>query len=435
MTAPLWRNAVASSAAMALAATLTGTVTVTTAQTADAATCRATPTLLSRTPTVTHLAGGATARIWDTGPTPSNPQASTRIVAVTVPAASAANPRVRAASNLNSARIPSAYFLDAPSAVVMVNGGVFNPTVGAMPDLPQMTYGWLRKARSTHDPAIVTARDGRSLPSRLWITGTVTASGHGYKAVTGLNWQSLAGSGINAYTPSWGKARRPYGTADVVVAGGKVVAVRTGTTRGQPAASGQTILTATGTAGSWLASFRIGTSVSISYRAATDAPFPVYEAVGRGARFLNQGVKNGGTCTSRDEQLRPRTAIGWTRSGTCSSSPLRVGPRSTASATAAPPSTRWPTTWPSSGRGTRPTSTAVARRPWWRAPPVARSSAWTGPAPSGNGPSPTSSRPADRLSLVRRTKDPPRCVEGPSSLVSGGGLEPPRPIKGTSTSS
>ena len=315
MTAPTRRAAVALSASVALAATLTGTVTLAAPQTADAATCRATPTLLSRTPTVTQLAGGATARIWDTGPTPSNPQASTRIVAVTVPAASAANPRVRAAANLNTARIPSAYFLDAPTAVVMVNGGVFNPTVGAMPDLPQMTSGWLRKARSTHDPAIVTAKDGRSLPSRLWITGSVSATGHGYQAVTGLNWQSLSGSGINAYTPSWGKARRPYGTADVVVAGGKVVAVRTGTTRGQTAASGQTILTATGTAGSWLASFRIGTSVSISYHASTDAPFPVYEAVGRGARFLNQGVKNGGTCTSRDELLRPRTAIGWTKSG------------------------------------------------------------------------------------------------------------------------
>lgn len=315
MTARTWRTPVALSAAVAVVAGLTGAVTLATPQAADAATCRATPTLLSRTPTVTKLAGGATARIWDTGPTPSNPQASTRIVAVTVPASTAANPRVRGASTLNTSRIPSAYFLEAPTSVVMVNGGVFNPTVGAMPDLPQMTSGWLRKARSTHDPAIVTAKDGRSAPSRLWITGTVTASGHGYRAVTGLNWQSLSGSGINAYTPSWGKARRPYGTADVVVAGGKVVAVRTGTTRGQAAASGQTILTATGTAGSWLATFRIGTSVSISYHASTDAPFPVYEAVGRGARFLNRGVKDGGACTSRDELLRPRTAIGWTKSG------------------------------------------------------------------------------------------------------------------------
>jgi hypothetical protein len=315
MNAPTWRSTLALTTAAALATTLTGAVTLATPRTADAATCRATPTLLSRTPTVTKLAGGATARIWDTGPTPSNPQASTRIVAVTVPSSSTANPRVRGASSLNSSRIPSAYFLDAPTAVVMVNGGVFNATVGAMPDLPQMTSGWLRKARSTHDPAIVTAKDGRSLPSRLWITGSVSASGHGYQAVTGLNWQSLAGSGINAYTPSWGKARRPYGTADVVVAGGKVVAVRTGTTRGQAAASGQTILTATGTAGSWLASFRIGTSVSVGYHASTDAPFPAYEAVGRGARFLNQGVKNGGTCTSRDELLRPRTAVGWTKSG------------------------------------------------------------------------------------------------------------------------
>jgi exopolysaccharide biosynthesis protein len=78
---------------------------------------------------------------------------------------------------------------------------------------------------------------------------------------------------------------------------------------------GQTILTGSGTTGTWLTTLRPGTPVSLSYHAATDAPFPVYEAVGRGARFLNKGVKNGGTCTTRDELLRPRTAIGWTRGG------------------------------------------------------------------------------------------------------------------------
>jgi hypothetical protein len=235
MTAPTWRSALALSASVTVVATLTGAVTLTTPQTADAATCRATPSLLARTPTVSKLAGGATARVWDTGPTPSNPQASTRIVAVTVPASSAANPRVRGAASLTTSQTPSAYIAGAKSAVVMVNGGVFNPTLGALPDLPQMTSGWLRKARSTHDPAIVTAKDGRSAPSRLWITGSATASGHGSKAVTGLNWQSLTGSGLNLYTPSWGRARRPYGTIDVVLAGGKVAAIRTGSARGQAA--------------------------------------------------------------------------------------------------------------------------------------------------------------------------------------------------------
>ncbi|SDO97446.1 Predicted protein [Pedococcus dokdonensis] len=315
MTARTWRATVALTTTGAVAATLTVAVSLATPETAAAVTCKPTPTLLSRTPKVQTLAGGATARIWDTGPTPSNPQASLRIVAVRVPASSAANPRVRAAANLRTSHTPSTYLSTTKSPVVMVNGGVFNPTIGALPDLPQVTGGWLRKIRSTHDPAIVVAKDGRSFPGRVWITGSVSASGHGYKAVTGLNWQSLSGSGLNLYTPSWGNARRPYGTVDVVVAGGKVVAVRTGTARGQAVKSGQTILTATGTAGTWLASLRTGTAMSVSYRAATDAGFPVYEAVGRGARFLNAGVKNGGTCGSRDELLRPRTAIGWTKSG------------------------------------------------------------------------------------------------------------------------
>jgi hypothetical protein len=316
MTAPTRRAATALSTAAAVVATLTGAVGVAAApQSADAATCRVTPTLLSRTPVVTKLAGGAVARTWDTGPTPSNPQASTRIVAVRVPASSAANPRVRAASSLNTSKTPSAHVAGLSTPVVVVNGGVFNPTVGAMPDLPEMTSGRLLKARSTHDPAIVVAKDGRSAPSRLWVTGTAAASGRGSKTITGLNWQSLSGTGVNVYTHAWGSRSRPYGSVDIVLVGGKVAGVRTGTARGKAPASGQTILTATGTTGSWLASLRAGTAVSVSYRATTDAAFPVYEAVGRGARYLNKGVKNGGTCSSRDELLRPRTAIGWTRSG------------------------------------------------------------------------------------------------------------------------
>ena len=315
MTKPTRRTVVALSAAAALAATMTGAGGVAAPQPADAATCRATPTLLSRTPTVKKIAGGATARVWDTGPTPSNPQASTRIVAVTVPASSAANPRVRATSTLTTARTPSTFFTAATSAVVMVNGGVFNATLGGLPDLPQMTAGKVTKARSTHDPAIVTAKDGRSAPSRLWLGGSASTSSRGAKAVSGLNWQTVTGSGVNVYTTAWGKARRPYGTVDVVLVSGKVSTVRTGTARGAAPASGQTILTATGTTGTWLAGLPRGTSVSVSYRAYSDVTFPVYEAVGRGARFLNKGVKNGGTCSSRDELLRPRTAIGWTRSG------------------------------------------------------------------------------------------------------------------------
>jgi hypothetical protein len=315
MTAPTWRTAVALSAAGAVATALTGVVTLAAPHSADAATCRATPALLARTPAVTRLAGGASARIWDTGPTPSNPQASTRIVAVTVPVASAANPRVRASSTLTTSRTPSSYLLGAKTAVVMVNGGVFDAARGALPVLPQMTAGRVTKARSAHDPAIVVAKDGRSSPSRLWIAGSTSTVSRGAKTVTGLNWQSVTGTGVNVYTTSWGAARRPYGTVDVVLVAGKVAAVRTGTARGAAPAAGQTILTATGTTGSWLAALPRGTAVSVTYHAVSDAPHPVYEAVGRGARFLNKGVKNGGTCTSRDELLRPRTAIGWTRGG------------------------------------------------------------------------------------------------------------------------
>jgi hypothetical protein len=284
------------------------------ATTASAATCRATPSLLARTPTTTRLAGGLSARTWDTGPSPSNPQASTRIVVVRVPASSALHPRVRAASALTRASTPSTYLKAAQSAVVMVNGGVFDPTRGALPDLPQMTAGKLTKARSVKDAVIAVDRFGTSVPTKLWLTGSAAAGSKGSRTVTGLNWQAVT-EGVTVYTTAWGSQSRPYGAVDVVVVGGKVAALRTGTSRGRAPASGQTILTGTGSTGTWLSGLRVGNAVSVFYAAHTDAKLAAWEAVGRGARYLNAGVKNGGTCTARDELLRPRTAIGWTKGG------------------------------------------------------------------------------------------------------------------------
>ncbi|KQU68629.1 hypothetical protein ASD62_01080 [Phycicoccus sp. Root563] len=289
-------------------------VTAPVATSATAATCRATPALLSRTPTTTRLAGGLSARIWDTGPTPSNPQASTRIVVVRVPASSALHPRVRAAAALTKASTPSAYLKGAPGAVVMVNGGVFDPTRGALPDLPQMVGGQVTKARSVKDAVIAVSKSGASVPTKLWLTGSASAGSKGARTVTGLNWQAVT-EGVTVYTTAWGSQSRPYGSVDVVVVGGKVVALRTGTSRGKVPASGQTILTGTGATATWLSSLRVGNAVSVSYAAHTDASIAVWEAVGRGARYLNAGVKNGGTCGARDELLRPRTAIGWTKAG------------------------------------------------------------------------------------------------------------------------
>jgi hypothetical protein len=279
-----------------------------------AATCRPTPSLLSRPPSVTRLASGATARVWDTGPTPRDPQASTRIVAVEIPAGTSLKPRVFAAPSLTSARTPSTYQALARTPVVMVNGGVFDPARGALPVLPQMVGGVVHKASLVHEPAITIAPDGRSSPDHLWIAGAASAGGR-TASVTGLNWQSVIGSGVNVYTPGWGAQRRPSGTVDVVVTRGRVAAVRTGAARGSAPAAGQMILTATGATGAWLARLRPGAAIAVSYRAMTDATHPVRDAVGRGARYVLQGRVQGGGCAARDELLRPRTAVGWTRSG------------------------------------------------------------------------------------------------------------------------
>lgn len=313
------RRRATGSAATALVAAVVATLVASTgsaltATPAQAATCRPTPALLSRASTVVPLLGGAAARVWDTGPTPSNPQASTRIVAVTVPKASAARPRVLVASTLTTSRTPSSYLSSARSPVVMVNGGVFDASRGALPLLPQMVGGRVTKARYVHEAVITVAPDGTSSPDHLWLAGSATAAGRSV-GLTGLNWQSVTGTGLNAYTVAWGPQRRPYGTVDVVVYAGKVAAVRTGTARGAAPRPGQTILTATGTNGTWLAHLRVGTPMTLSYRGVTDAGHAVRDAVGRGARYVLHGLVQGGACLSRDELLRPRTAVGWRPNG------------------------------------------------------------------------------------------------------------------------
>lgn len=254
-------------------------------------------------------------RVWDTGPTPGNPRASTRIVQVTLAASSTLGLRVRTTGSLTRSEPPATVMGRYKGDTVFINGGVFDPTRGAIPDGAESVGGQLVKARSTQDPTLTITSDGRTAsPDHVSLTGTARVPGASLP-VTGLNWQTISGTGVNVWTTAWGGGRRPFGTADVVLIGGKVTAVRTGNARGAAPLNGQAILSATGATGSRLAGLRPGTAVSLSYHGVHDAMHPVYSEIGRGRRYLLNGSKQGGDCNARDEELRPRTAIGFLRTG------------------------------------------------------------------------------------------------------------------------
>ena len=280
--------------------------------TADAATCRPPTTLLSHTPSVRNLPGGAVMRTWDTGPT-SDPMKSQRIVVVKIPASSSLGAHLATASALTRASTVATYAGQLSKSVVTVNGSVFDPA-RSLPVRLIKKNGVVLKGDTNLQGVIAIGADRKAYSDWLRLSGRASARSYTWP-VTGVNWGSVAGSGLNVYTTAWGTVSRPYGVVDVVVVNGKVVARRTGTSRGHAPATGQRILTANGTVGTQLAALRIGDAVTVTYGLVSSKGKAVVDAIARGHRYVDGTVLDGGSCSARDEELRPRTAIGWTSAG------------------------------------------------------------------------------------------------------------------------
>jgi hypothetical protein len=111
----------------------------------------------------------------------------------------------------------------------------------------------------------------------------------------------------------------------VVVAGGVVTRKLSGSAGAVRPLTGQTFLTAaSGTYSTKLASLRVGDAVTVTTRASgvrvDDGLWPHSSMgtpaglTGLGGTLVDDGV-NRGACTSRDENLRPRSAIAWMANG------------------------------------------------------------------------------------------------------------------------
>ncbi|MDX6274559.1 MAG: hypothetical protein QOJ92_1769 [Frankiales bacterium] len=282
------------------------------ATTADATSCAATPGLLSRSATVSRsMLGGGRMTIWDTGPT-ADPYDSIRLVAIRYPAAAKIRQRVLTTPSVTQSVAPGTFAKNQSRAVVVINGGFFDAGRGALPVGPQLKDGHLYKAASSAATVIATLTNGQTAYSSLAVAGSVAGGGRTWK-VMGLNHQRLSSSGVSIYTPDWGPQTRPIGTIDIVVKSGKVIAKRTGSYRGKPVAAGTIVVTATGTPGSQLAALPVGAAVNASWHAVLGRQ-DMRSAIGSGGRRIYNGTV-WPSCDTRSEELRPRSAIGWTQGG------------------------------------------------------------------------------------------------------------------------
>lgn len=322
----------------ALAATLVVPAVVLTANFADASSkaanpagddaavsaCRPPTDLLSTSVDKTmKLPGGASVRIWDTGNKKKNID-EVRIVAVTIPRGSLI-PRAITSSSLSKAATPQAQAKRQGRAVVVINGGVFDPTGASIPKRSQILKGNVRKGNHGTDQGLALYENTRTAEWTLHQTvGTVSSGAHGSRDLGSVNWQSLSSKGISVYTKAWGSSAHPAGRRVVVVKGGKVLRIINGKDGKRRPGSGQYWLTARNGSNfaDWLGTLRVGEAVNVSTQQSGVLPFvPGRPSVGKpdsligtSAGLVRAGVNTAG-CGKRDETLRPRSGMLWTASG------------------------------------------------------------------------------------------------------------------------
>ena len=271
--------------------------------------------LLNHRPYVERLPHGGRLRIWDTGRR-RNRMAEMRVSEVFVPRSSSLHLSFLTSGALTRSKLPQQVMVGHPNAVAVTNADVFDPARGSLPVGAEVLNGRVVKARRSMQYVVAIARNGRVSGAHLRLVGSVLARRH-QVPVTGLNWQHLAGAGVNVYASPWGYGRRPHGRVDVLVRHGRVRLVMRGHRRGRPPRGGQRILTAgAGPAARFLSHLHRGERIRVRYGFdSPNAPFTIQQAVSHGAPFLQAGRRWPVRCSFRNEQLRPRTAIGWDAQG------------------------------------------------------------------------------------------------------------------------
>jgi hypothetical protein len=293
--------------------------------------CRPTPDLLAQPPDRFRLPGGASVRIWDTGPRKRTVKARKakrkparlHLAVVTVPR-QALVPRVATAPTLARAVPLAAMVRGDRRSVVALNGGHFFARVPGIPTKSQISNGEVRKGIRVPQTNVAVYAAARHVTlARVKLTGALRVAGPPVP-IAAVNWQRLPPRGVAVYTHDWGARPHPAGPRTVVVAGDEVRAV-VGPRRGKrrPPPSQTYVTAAPGPYAKALRRLEVGdpVEVSISPAGRRVAPFrprpPIGEPsglLGVGGTLVEQGV-NRSVCNRRNETPRPRSMLGWRRDG------------------------------------------------------------------------------------------------------------------------
>jgi exopolysaccharide biosynthesis protein len=303
--------------------------------------CLPTTRILTRTkPAPKHLPNGLTMRIWDSGKI-KNPRLAVqaiRVVAVRIPAGAPAGASIFTAPNLSTAQTPTTVVSHRANIIAAVNGAIFNLRTEATPDGPQLVNGIIQKATGSYVDTLNFDKSGRMSVGELKLvaSGSVSVPVNGETLVdplpiTSLNNQELT-TGINVYTNVWGPKPHPAGLTEVWLKGavqqvgttsqfvGTIDSIRTSNLGQQPPATtadgvSTWVLTSRADNDGFFAGYGAGmpVTVALGYQTAdrnNKVTTGIVAAMGRGGVYVAAG-KNRANCNRGNEELRPRTLIGW----------------------------------------------------------------------------------------------------------------------------
>ncbi len=288
----------------------------------DSAACRTPSTLVLEPPKrAFELPGGATAQVWEHR---LQGKRTKRFVAVHIPRGTLV-PRAVAASTLSKPSTPASQVKSDPNAVVVLNGGVYDPSGPAIPRRAQILDGDIRKADSLTDQGLALYEDSRTAEWTLHQLAGEISSASGTIPLGAINWQRLSSDGVTAYTHAWGNSFHPTGSRAIVLADGVVTKVLSGKKRAKKRPkSGEIFLTAPNRseASAALKLLTPGEAVSLSTAAEGVLPFvpgrpslgTPSSLIGVSSALVRRGASFAG-CNTRDNRLRPRSALAWTADG------------------------------------------------------------------------------------------------------------------------
>ena len=215
-----------------------------------------------------------------------------------------------------------------PQATGAINGDFFvRPTIlGKRLEIargPVVRDG--RIVRANRDRKRVVGVDTSRDPygGTLALRGAISVGSYPAVNLMGINWESVPSDGASLFTTNWQASSatpRPAGAAEWVIdRQNKIVSVR-GTGSGSLGASvaNGTRVVAFGQNQTQTATFgRIGDVVKVRVRQKTNSGVKLQSAIGRGSQLVADGVAAPRGCTAYaySRASRPRTLVGWTRTG------------------------------------------------------------------------------------------------------------------------